>query len=132
MKPKPTWRIGAAVSLWVGFALIVGFLLPCQAQRVPEREPGIYESHTNATGVLGVRIVSFSSNEAGELVENARVGSIRSYELHLVPAGADTNQVITLAGSDGKVLNDLHELIGERVKVEGRLVELYLPNEQGG
>jgi hypothetical protein len=54
-----------------------------------------------------------------------------NYELYPLPGSPQTNQVMTLAGSDHHVLDQLRLLVGERVKVEGRLIEHFIVNEKG-
>lgn len=81
------------------------------------------EVFTNAIGVLQCRMVDVPDSTRRELTANQRVRSIRMREFYLLLEQAETNRIMTLTGSDRKILDELSGLAGERVRVEGRLVE---------
>jgi hypothetical protein len=93
------------------------------------QNPG--EVYTNAIGILRRTTIYPPDSENRELPGGTRIVLRWNYELYPLPGQAETNRVMTLAGRDRHVNDELRLLVGERVKVEGRLIERFMLNEKG-
>jgi hypothetical protein len=128
MKHDPRRRIFVALRMLLWCALTAADPILGWAQTNFDTTVEVY---TNAIGVLRFTTVYPPDSESCQLVGSGRLLSWREYELYPLPGQAETNRIMTLAGDDQKVLDELRWLASEQVRVEGRLIEHSSLNEKG-
>lgn len=88
---------------------------------------GPVEAHL---GVLRISRINLSDVDRAEFAAGTRI-SATSYELYPVPGQASTNRIVSMAAADEKILDEIGQLAGEMVKVEGRRLKGPVHNEKG-